>query len=52
MDWSPDDSTILVLPEDLNGNMTPQLLIDPTTGASTDASWNGVSLPAWQRLAP
>jgi Tol biopolymer transport system component len=49
MDWSPDDSTILVLPEDLNGNLTPPLLVDPTTGTSTDASWGGESLPAWQR---
>jgi len=52
MDWSPDDSTILVLPEDLNGTMTAPLLVDPTTGASTDASWGGTSLPAWQRKAP
>jgi len=52
MDWSPDDSSILVLPEDLNGNMTAPLLVDPTTGASRVASWGGTSLPAWQRLAP
>src|SRR5262249_36249859 len=52
MDWSPDDSSILVLPEDLNSNMLPSLLVDPTSGASTTASWGGTSLPAWQRKAP
>jgi Tol biopolymer transport system component len=52
VDWSPDDSRILFLPEDMNGTMTPQLLIDPSTGATTDTSWGGISVPAWQRQAP
>jgi Tol biopolymer transport system component len=52
MDWSPDDTSILVLPEDLNGNMTSQLLVDPSTGSSMAASWGGISLPAWERRAP
>ena len=52
VDWSPDDSRILFLPEDMNGTMTPQLLINPSTGATTIASWDGISVPAWQRLAP
>jgi Tol biopolymer transport system component len=52
VDWSPDDSRILFLPEDWNGTMTPQLLIDPSTGATTSASWDGISVPAWQRRAP
>ncbi len=31
LQWSPDDSRILVTPENLEGTMTQQLLLDPST---------------------
>ena len=52
MEWAPDDSSILFLPEDQSGNATTQLLIDPSTGKATPAAWGATSLPAWQRRAP
>jgi Tol biopolymer transport system component len=51
LDWAPDDSVVLFDPDPNNGNSGQQLLIDPTTGETTHASWGAISLPAWQRLA-
>ncbi len=48
-EWSPDDSTILVTPENLNGAAVQQLLWNPSTGATTPAGWVAMSNPAWQR---
>ena len=50
-EWAPDDRSILVSPEDLGGAMQPQLLLDPTTGASRAAPWAATGDPAWQRVA-
>jgi Tol biopolymer transport system component len=50
-EWAPDDRSILVSPEDLGGAMQPQLLLDPTTGASRAAPWTATGDPAWQRVA-
>jgi hypothetical protein len=52
MEWAPDDTSILFSPEDLSGNRTAQLLIDPSTGKATPASWAATSFPTWQRRAP
>jgi len=49
--WSPDDSSILFEPDPNNGSSGEDLLIDPSTGATTPAPGGAVSLPAWQRLA-
>lgn len=49
LQWSPDDTSILVTPEDLEGTMTQQLLLDPSTGASVPAPWTASNPPAWQR---
>jgi Tol biopolymer transport system component len=52
MGWAPDDTSILVSPEDLSGVTKPQLLLDPLTGVSRAAPWAATGDPAWQRLAP
>jgi dipeptidyl aminopeptidase/acylaminoacyl peptidase len=48
-EWSPDDSTILVTPEDSNGAAVQQLLWTPSTGATIPAGWVSKSNPTWQR---
>lgn len=50
--WAPDDTSVLLLPEDSSGTFQPQLSIDPATGKVTAASWGAISPPAWQRRAP
>ena len=52
IEWAPDDKSILVSPEDLSGNFTPQLLLDPATGSTRPAPWAAIADPAWQRIAP
>jgi WD40-like Beta Propeller Repeat len=52
LEWAPDDSSVLVTPEDRNSTMTEQLLFDPSTGATHPATWTATSPPAWQRRAP
>jgi Tol biopolymer transport system component len=51
LQWSPDDSTILVMPEDLNGAAVQHLLLDPSTLANKPAPWTASDPPAWQRTA-
>ncbi len=48
-EWAPDDKSILVSPEDLSGNYTQQLLLDPATASTHPAPWAAISDPAWQR---
>jgi hypothetical protein len=36
----------------MRGSPQAQLLIDPNTGAVTEAPWQAISIPALQRLAP
>ena len=50
--WAPDDTSILMSPENLAGDFQPQLLLNPVTGASGPTPWSAISDPAWQRLAP
>lgn len=50
--WSPDDRSILVSPEDLSGNFTPQLLWDPVTGSTRATPQAAIGDPAWQRVSP
>jgi Tol biopolymer transport system component len=50
--WAPDDTSVLMSPEDLAGRTKPQLLLDPVTGASRPAPWAATGDPAWQRVAP
>ena len=52
LSWAPDDTSILMSPEDLNGQIQPQLLLDPVTGVSHTTPWVATGDPAWQRLAP
>jgi Tol biopolymer transport system component len=49
LQWSPDDTLILVTPEDLNGQDTQHLLLDPSTLAYVPAPWSAYNPPAWQR---
>ena len=54
LQWSPDDTSILVMPEaivDLTGEpiTTQHLLLDPLTGVTTPAPWTGSRPPVWQR---
>ena len=53
LQWSPDDTSILVMPEaiDTPGEpvTTQHLLLDPSTGATVPAPWTGSTPPAWQR---
>jgi WD40-like Beta Propeller Repeat len=49
LQWSPDDSTILVMPEDSNGAAVQHLLLDPSTLANLPAPWTASNPPAWQR---
>ncbi len=51
-EWSPDDTSILITPEDQAGAPLPPVIVDPATGAMAPASWIGTSNPAWQRKAP
>jgi Tol biopolymer transport system component len=51
-EWAPDDTLILISPTNLSGQFTPQLLLDPFTGATRPAPWAATSNPAWQRIAP
>ena len=52
LQWSPDDTSVLVMPEEMSDSVTKQhLLFDPSTGATTPAPWTASDPPAWQRLA-
>ena len=52
LQWSPDDTSILVMPEALSDGIIKQLLLlDPTTGTSAPAPWTASTPPAWQRTA-
>jgi hypothetical protein len=51
-EWSPDDTSILVLPEDRDGQFLRPLLWDPATGTTRPSPWIATSRPAWQRRAP
>jgi len=52
LQWSPDDTSILVMPDANIGGVTLQhLLLDPLTGKTTPAPWTGSTPPAWQRTA-
>jgi len=51
LQWSPDDTSVLVMPEEMSDSITKQhLLLDPSTGATTPAPWTGFDPPAWQRV--
>jgi len=53
LQWSPDDTSVLVMPEGGNDGITTQhLLLDPLTGHTAPAPWTAVNPPAWQRVAP
>ena len=53
LQWSPDDTSILVMPEAIVDGSEPtttqHLLLDPLTGVTAPAPWTGSSPPAWQR---
>ncbi|HEV8402579.1 MAG TPA: LpqB family beta-propeller domain-containing protein [Candidatus Limnocylindrales bacterium] len=49
--WAPDDRSILMSPEDINGTFTEQVLIDPDTGSTKAAPWSATGEAAWQRIA-
>jgi len=52
LQWSPDDTSILVMPEEMSDSVTKQhLLFTPSTGATASAPWIGSDPPAWQRVA-
>jgi Tol biopolymer transport system component len=53
LQWSPDDRSILVMPEAIvvTGEpiTTQHLLLDPSTGATVPAPWTANKPPVWQR---
>ena len=49
LQWSPDDTSILVMPEDLNGEAKQLLLLDPSTATFAPAPWTEKAPPTWQR---
>ncbi len=51
-EWAPDDASILGTPLDSSGAALDQVLLDPVAGTSRSVSWQSVSQPSWQRLAP
>ncbi len=51
LQWSPDDTSILVMPETLDQRAAQHLLLDPSTLAHMPAPWTASNPPAWQRLA-
>ncbi|HET9083079.1 MAG TPA: hypothetical protein VFN41_01650 [Candidatus Limnocylindrales bacterium] len=51
VEWAPDDTVILVSPNDLDGVRKPQLLWNPETGATQVAPWGAKGDPAWQRTS-
>jgi Tol biopolymer transport system component len=52
LEWAPDDTSILIRPEDLDGTFTQQLIVNPATGESASALWSATTKPSWQRRAP
>jgi Tol biopolymer transport system component len=52
MEWAPDDSAVMLMPEDLNGASTAVTLVDAKTGKATVTSWGDSSFSSWQRRAP
>jgi len=51
-EWAPDDSRILGIPIDAQGNPGQQVFINPVTGETQAAPWTSTSDPTWQRRAP
>jgi dipeptidyl aminopeptidase/acylaminoacyl peptidase len=50
LQWSPDDTSILVMPEEQSDSITKEhILFDPLTGHTAPAPWTGSNPPAWQR---
>ena len=52
LQWSPDDTSILVMPALSDDRLAQLLLLDPSTGTHVPAPWTGSRPPAWQRSAP
>jgi Tol biopolymer transport system component len=48
IEWAPDDSVLLMVPNDTTGR---QLLLDPHGGPARTPAWTSPSYPSWQRLA-
>lgn len=51
MEWSPDDSMILVRPMKLPEENLQQVYFNPLSGKTSSVEWPATSVPAWQRLA-
>jgi Tol biopolymer transport system component len=51
LQWAPDDTSILVMPETPDQSPTQHLLIDPSTMKDRLAPWTATDPPAWQRMA-
>jgi hypothetical protein len=49
LQWSPDDTSILVMPESADQTSIQHLLIDPSTLKDRVAPWTATDPPAWQR---
>jgi Tol biopolymer transport system component len=51
LQWSPDDTSVLVMPDTNHDGVNPEyLLFDPSTGKTAQAPWTGFAPPAWQRV--
>ena len=51
-EWSPDDSKILGKPIPPSGVPGRQVVVDVESATISEAPWNAVDDPAWQRVAP
>lgn len=48
IEWSPDSTRILMIPND----RPRQVLLDPSGGPASPLPWDSPSYPSWQRLVP
>ena len=51
-EWAPDDTSILVTHTSAAGLALEQVMLDPTSGTTSNVPWSTTtSRPTWQRLA-
>jgi hypothetical protein len=51
-EWAPDDTALMGLVADADGQPLRQVLADAQTGVRTEVPWAAISPPSWQRRAP
>jgi hypothetical protein len=51
IEWSPDDTAILMMPIEPGGAQLPHVLWNLATGEAADVPWAARSVSSWQRIA-